>query len=439
MCTTSYGKENKRDFLLYSFLIRVTVNKEKKMNPQYNKLENETDYEYGLRLISIKVEEKPDDLDWEDIVSLLKLDCHRDSLRKAANVTDYSGYKVMQYFKEKLESKNCDDSDSYMKELELKKQQLIKEREKLHTEKLEYNRWLREDARDELFEEKIISAIKETLGKVDPPHKIGGFHTSRFGLLNFADCHFGKEFKVYGLNNDIINAYSPEIFFMRMEVLFNEVIDYARKENLTSFKIFNLGDALDGFLRHSQLWTLRYGVPESAVIFGEFMGKWLYALSEEFNIEYYQTCGNHGELRLLDGRKGEHTNDNIEVVTGGIIKIINEDNPNFTFVENKSGFIFTDIAGYNVMGIHGEVKNLANAIKEYSDIYGINIDYLVAGHRHHSHYENCGVRRGVIGVGSIVGSDDYSMSIRKASDATASFVIFEKGKGKVDEHTFILN
>lgn len=52
----------------------------------------------------------PDDLDWEDIVSLLKLDCHRDSLRKAANVTDYSGYKVMQYFKEKLELKNCDDS-----------------------------------------------------------------------------------------------------------------------------------------------------------------------------------------------------------------------------------------------------------------------------------------------------------------------------------------
>ena len=49
------------------------------------------------------------------------------------------------------------------------------------------------------------------------------------------------------------------------------------------------------------------------------------------------------------------------------------------------------------------------------------------------------MRRGVIGVGSIIGSDDYSMSIRKTSDATASFVIFESGKGKVDEHTFVLN
>ena len=34
---------------------------------------------------------------------------------------------------------------------------------------------------------------------------------------------------------------------------------------------------------------------------------------------------------------------------------------------------------------------------------------------------------------------DYSMSIRKTADATASFVIFETGKGKVDEHTFVLN
>lgn len=103
------------------------------------------------------------------------------------------------------------------------------------------------------------------------------------------------------------------------------------------------------------------------------MGKWLRSLSEEFTIEYYQTCGNHGELRLLDGRKGEHLHDNIEMVTGAIIRIINENNPNFKYIENKSGLIFTEIAGYNVMGIHGEVKNLQTAIKDYSDIYDVKM------------------------------------------------------------------
>ena len=105
-----------KEFFYLFFIVRVTVKNQKgdTMNPQYKKLESETDYEYGLRLISIKVEEKPDDLDWEDIVKLLNLDCHRDSLRKAANVTDFSGYRVMQYFKEKLQSQNCDDSESYI-------------------------------------------------------------------------------------------------------------------------------------------------------------------------------------------------------------------------------------------------------------------------------------------------------------------------------------
>lgn len=370
---------------------------------------------------------------------LLNLDCHRDSLRKAAAVTEFSGYHVMQYFKEKMESQNYSDNESFMMELEEKKRQLIKERVKLQTEKLEYSRWLREDARDDLFEEKIITAIKETLNSTEPPQKIGGFTSSRYGVLNIADCHFGKDFKVYGINNDVVSAYSPEIFFMRMETLYNEVVDYAHKENLKAFKIFNLGDSLDGFLRNSQIWTLRYGVTESAVIFGEYMGKWLRNLSNEFDIKYYQTSGNHGELRLLDGKKGEHKHDNIEIVTGNIIRLINEDNPNFEYITNKSGFIFTKVAGYNVMGIHGEVKNLQRAIKDYSDMYDTKIDYLVAGHVHHSAFENCGTRKGVISVGSIVGSDDYSYSIRKTADATASFVIFEVGKGKVDEHTFVLN
>ena len=57
------------------------------MNPKYEQKDGEDLYEYGLRLIEIKMEQKPDDLDWEDIVEATQLDCHRDSLRKAASVT----------------------------------------------------------------------------------------------------------------------------------------------------------------------------------------------------------------------------------------------------------------------------------------------------------------------------------------------------------------
>lgn len=393
--------------------------------------------EYGLRLISLKVEQNPEDLEWSTIVELLGLDCHPDSLRKAANVTCFSGYNVMKHFQEQI--KEGIANDDLVRKLNEKERAIKLERVKLQDEKREYNEWLREHARDEAFEEKIEKAIREHLPSpiLVKPKNIEP--KKRYGLLNFADCHFGKDFKIYGLDDQVINEYSPEIFYERMELLLAETIVIADREQFDSIKVFNLGDALDGFLRHSQIWTLRYGVVDSAIIFGKYIGNWLNTLSQHVCVEYHDTFGNHGECRLLDGRKGGHLNENIEKVVRTCIELINAENPNLKVNYNKTGFIFTNIAGYNILGIHGEVSDLETALKDYSQVYGVQIDYIIAGHTHHTSFKNIGVRKGVISVGSIVGSDDFSIKIRKTADATASFVIFEEGKGKVCEHTIVLN
>ncbi|MDD4089690.1 MAG: hypothetical protein PHP29_08370 [Tissierellia bacterium] len=68
--------------------------------------ESEADFEYGLRLLTGKVEGLYD-IDWQDIVDELGLNVHRDTLRKNFNKTDYcqeygySGYDVLQYCKDK--------------------------------------------------------------------------------------------------------------------------------------------------------------------------------------------------------------------------------------------------------------------------------------------------------------------------------------------------
>ena len=90
------------------------------VNPKYERKEGEDLYEYGLRLIEIKMEQKPDDLDWEDIVEAAQLDCHRDSLRKAVSVTPYSGYAVAQYFKRKYAADGRPDKEAYLSELDVK-------------------------------------------------------------------------------------------------------------------------------------------------------------------------------------------------------------------------------------------------------------------------------------------------------------------------------
>jgi hypothetical protein len=329
--------------------------------------------------------------------------------------------------------------DSYLEEIRLQKRELERERMKLQTEKLEYNRWLREHARDELFEEKVIEAIKNNSNNIRVPEDIPVVHNKRGGILAFADSHFGKDFKIYGLFNEIINEYSPEIFYCRMEKLYNEAIEYIEKQNLNEVHVYNLGDHIEGFIRNSQLWTLRYGAIDSAILFGNYIGEWLNKLSHKINVTYHQTDGNHDEFRLLDGKKNEHLCESSGKIVKNNIMLRNQDNPNFKYVENKTGLIFDNVVGYSILGIHGEVKDLAKSIKDFSDIYDIRVDYIFGGHKHHNEFVNCGVRKGAIGVGSIVGSDDFSMRLRKTADATASFVIFEEGKGKTDEHTFVLN
>lgn len=397
---------------------------------EYNKRENESDEELIYRICL----EKDKIGTWQDVADILNKILNNE-------YTESKYRKQFQAFQKILDANESKilDSDKYLEEIKIQKRELAKERVKLQTEKLEYNRWIREDARDELFEEKVINAIKENLNKTPIPRNIEYEEEEIGGQLNIADCHFGKDFKIYGLFDEVINEYSPEIFYDRMEKLYNETLEIVKENNLKVLHINNLGDEVEGFIRHSQIWTLRYGAIESAVLFGNYIGNWLKELSRNVNIIYNYTSGNHDEYRILDGRKGEHLCENAQLITKNNILLINKDNPNFKLKENKSGLIFDNIVGFNFLGIHGEVKNLKEAIDSYQEIYKTKIDYLLAGHKHHNEYCNCGVKRGVIGVSSIMGNEDFSMKIRESSDASASLLIYKKGKGKVKDYTIILN
>ena len=118
------------------------------MNPKYQKLENEDSYEYGLRLIELKVEQNPSDLEWSDIVDLLGLNVHYDSLRKAANVTPYSGYNVMKHFKAKMASGELSGS-TYMDELDKKMLEFKMERQRFFDQRNALNKVVRGLARGE--------------------------------------------------------------------------------------------------------------------------------------------------------------------------------------------------------------------------------------------------------------------------------------------------
>ena len=313
------------------------------------------------------------------------------------------------------------------------KRELEKAKIKLQTEKLEYNRWLREEARDELICDKICNAIKATRA-LDIPEPIVVDKTSRSAVLAFGDEHYAAEFTIYGLYGEIINSYSPEIFEQRMWDLFYQVVDIIQKEELTTLYVFALGDFTDGILRCSQLMKLRYGVVEGTVKYANFIAHWLNELSKYVNVKYQMVYGNHSELRMLGQPKGTFKEENTGMFVREMIKAYLENNPNFEMIVNPTGLIFDNIEGFNVLGIHGEVRNMESAIKDFSNTYNTNIQILIGGHMHHYKAETVGVNKDVINVPSIIGIDDYSMSLNKTSNPGAVLFCIEENKGVTIEY-----
>lgn len=325
------------------------------------------------------------------------------------------------------------DSGSYANSLDEKKRELEKERKKLQTEKLEYNRWLRENARDEMITEQIVNAVRSLEPLTIPKIRTVKENTTKEGILVLSDCHYGVEFDIKGLFGETLNAYSPEIFEQRMWYLFNKVCDIIEKEQLDTIHIWECGDSIDSILRlTSQLMKLRYGILESTVKYANFLAEWLNRLSEKVNIKLQIVKrSNHCQLRICGAPKNAFPDEDMSVVITEIIKSRLENNPNIEIIENPTGYPFQLICGeYNVLAIHGEVKDLGKAIDDFGRSYKMPIDYLIGGHKHHRENIETGIDCEAISVGSIIGVDSYGLSLNKTSNASATFLVFEEGLGK---------
>lgn len=328
------------------------------------------------------------------------------------------------------------EKDSYLEKINLAKRELSEERYKLRDEKNEYNKWLREKARDELICEKIIEAIRTSepivLPNTKPP--IEESNGDESGILCFGDAHFGVEFTIYGLYGEIINKYSPEIFYERMEELYQKTLEVIQRENLKKLYVFDFGDFCEGIIRVKQLMKLRYGVIESSVKYATYLAAWLNRLTEHVNVEFQMTFGNHSELRMLGQPKGTFDNDNTGLFVRETIKSILDSNPRFNMKVNPTGYIFDTINNINTLGIHGEVADLDKAIKNFSEIYKVDINILLGAHLHHYQSKEAGVDKEICRVPSLIGTEDFSLSIYKTAKPGATIIIVNENKGIIREH-----
>lgn len=403
------------------------------------KEDNENTNEYIWRMCDYK-DKGLLDLNWEQVGELINKELFGSDEELYRTSSAYrKPYQYAKDFYEDVFKKRMYSYDNEaIKKMDDLKRDIQKERIKLNTTRVEYNKWLRENARDELIVEEICKSISN-LSPLEKPAYIQNKYSTKEYCLVFGDEHYGTEFELTDLLGNIINSYSPEIFEKRMWDLFYQVIDIIKKEDINTLNVYSMGDFSDGCLRVSQLMKLRYGVIDGTIKYANFISNWLNELTKYVRIRFQMTDGNHTELRMLGQPKGTFVEDNMGKIVKEFIKIRLEDNNNFTFIENPTGYIYDNLAGNIILGIHGETRSLEKTLKDLSAIYNTQIKYLFAGHLHHSKLEEIGINSEVINIPSIIGIDPYALSLNKASNASAKLFIFEEGKGRTCEYTFKLN
>lgn len=343
---------------------------------------------------------------------------------------DYAHYvRWKDYFQE-----NQITSDDEIDKLTIKKLEVQKERTKLQAEKNEINKWVREQARSENIQEKIELAINN-LKPVDVPNiEIKVKNNKRTAIVDIADSHFGREGKIKGFHGETIAEYSVEVFQRRMWDLLEKAVAALKKENIDSVIILNLGDSTDGLLRFSQLKFLQLGIADQVMGFGEFMSGWLNKLSEYAKVDYYSLTANHTEIRPLNSQRGDFPEENVEKLITWFIKERLRMNPN-VIVHDIQETLYLDVLGTKILAVHGHnEKNLENSIKDYMMIYQVPVHILKTGHLHHFNGKTIGMS-GMQNIEymqspAICGIDEYSVKLKKTSNAGSLITIIEEGYGK---------
>ena len=403
------------------------------------KEDNENTNEYIWRMCDYK-DKGLLDLNWEQVGELINKELFGsdEELYRTSSAYRKPYQYAKDFYDDVFKKRMYLDDNEAIKKMDDLKRDIQKERIKLNTTRVEYNKWLRENARDELIVEEICKSISN-LSPLEKPAYIQNKYSTKEYCLVFGDEHYGTEFELTDLLGNVINSYSHEIFEKRMWDLFYQVIDIIKKEDINTLNVYSMGDFSDGCLRVSQLMKLRYGVIDGTIKYANFISNWLNELTKYVRIRFQMTDGNHTELRMLGQPKGTFVEDNMGKIVKEFIKIRLEDNNNFTFIENPTGYIYDNLAGNVILGIHGETRSLEKTLKDLSAIYNTQIKYLFAGHLHHSKLEEIGVNSEVINIPSIIGIDPYALSLNKTSNASAKLFIFEEGKGRTCEYTFKLN
>lgn len=371
--------------------------------------ENETYISYIKRITNACSDKRISYSEWGDYILGTDNNYSSENLRKAFYVV----YKLLN----KIDENNC-DYDA-IKDLENLRDEIYKERCRLQ----DIQREKRNDLRVEARFENLLEVVKDNMDFM-PTYEIKEFkpinknQDKKYAVLQLSDWHCGA------LVDNQFNYYNVDTMVDRATKVRNNALEYCKLHNVTDLVIEVNGDMVNGAIHVSSRVESEEGVVQQVITVTDVLARLINSMKPYFNsIKIITTLGNHG--RLTPNKSDSITNENFEMLIPtmlrdklGDVKIIDSKGLDFTKYE---------IDGKIIMVSHGQNDSMTKVISDFSKMFKVVPNEIHLGHTHsYTDINDCDIK--VTVNGSLIGSDDYAVTIRKVTTPSQNLIVYEKDR-----------
>ena len=371
--------------------------------------ENETYISYIKRVTNACSDKKISYSEWGDYILGTDNNYSSENLRKAFYVV----YKLLN----KIDENNC-DYDA-IKDLENLRDEIYKERCRLQ----DIQREKRNDLRVEARFENLLEVVKDNIGFM-PTYEIKDFKSinknqdKKYAVLQLSDWHCGA------LVDNQFNYYNVDTMVDRATKVRNNALEYCKLHNVTDLVIEINGDMVNGAIHVSSRVESEEGVIQQVITVTDVLAKLINSMKPYFNsIKIVTTLGNHG--RLTPNKSDSITNENFEML---IPTMLRDKLSDIKIIDSK-GLDFTkyEIDGKIIMVSHGQNDSMTKVISDFSKMFKVVPNEVHLGHTHsYTDINDCDIK--VTVNGSLIGSDDYAVTIRKVTTPSQNLIVYEKDR-----------
>ena len=371
--------------------------------------ENETYISYIKRVTNACSDKKISYSEWGDYILGTDNNYSSENLRKAFYVV----YKLLN----KIDENNC--NYDAIKDLENLRDEIYKERCRLQ----DIQREKRNDLRVEARFENLLEVVKDNIGFM-PTYEIKDFkpinknQDKKYAVLQLSDWHCGA------LVDNQFNYYNVDTMVDRATKVRNNALEYCKLHNVTDLVIEINGDMVNGAIHVSSRVESEEGVIQQVITVTDVLAKLINSMKPYFNsIKIVTTLGNHG--RLTPNKSDSITNENFEML---IPTMLRDKLSDIKIIDSKGlDFAKYEIDGKIIMVSHGQNDSMTKVISDFSKMFKVVPNEVHLGHTHsYTDINDCDIK--VTVNGSLIGSDDYAVTIRKVTTPSQNLIVYEKDR-----------